>query len=431
MILTKVHVPQKFFLNGWHCGIKPNLKKDFGFIFSETLCTIGAVFTKNQFVGNPIVVGREHAKKGTMQCVIVNSGNSNVATGKEGLELAYQSCKWTAETLGIKETNVLPSSTGVIGRKLNPEIIKKACKDIKNHLEILPISFSEAILTTDQFIKIASFAHSEYTILGIAKGAGMISPNMATMLAYVITDVTIHSQDLQRLTCFIADRTFNRISVDSDTSTSDTFVILANGSSKIRIEFPEEEKIKLENLEKNIFLSLVDWGSKDQEELFYQVFLMLKKHTNLSEETLEFFLRLYRICLQLSKAIVRDGEGSTKIFRVNILNAPTKSISEKLGRSIINSPLIKTAIFGGDPNWGRLIMAIGKIDEYFDTSKLKIYCNGKEIFPMVMDLEHLKENFKNSEIYFDVDLNQGKYLDSFWGCDLSYEYIKINSEYTT
>lgn len=428
---AKIHVPQKFFLNGWHCGIKPNSKRDFGFIFSETICTIGAVFTKNQFVGNPIVVGREHARKGTMQCIIVNSGNSNVATGKEGLELAYQSCQWAAETLHIKETDVLPSSTGVIGKKLNAEIIKKACKDIKFNMGILPIPFSEAILTTDQYSKVESFVHPEYTILGIAKGAGMISPNMATMLAYVITDVCIKAEDLQRITRFIADRTFNKISVDSDTSTSDTFVILANGTSTIRVEFPEEEKLKLENLDKEIFLSLVDWGNRNNEDLFLKILDDLKKITKLSETTLEFLLRLYQICLQLAKSIVRDGEGSTKIFRVNILNAPTKSIAEKIGKSLINSPLVKTAIFGNDPNWGRLIMAIGKIDEVFDISKLKIYCNGKELFPTIMDIEQLKANFKSSEIYFDVDLNQGNYVDSFWGCDLGYQYVKINSEYTT
>lgn len=429
--MNQIKVPKNFFLNGWHSGIKPNQKKDFGFIFSEIECSAGAVFTKNQFVGNPIIVGREHIKDGKLQCIIVNSGNSNVATGKEGLQLAFDSCKWTAEVLKIKETNVLPSSTGVIGRKLAPEIIKNACYQIPKHLEIQPENFAEAIITTDQFIKIDSFSNSSYSILGIAKGAGMISPNMATMLSYVITDVHIPSEDLQNLTSWIANKTFNRISVDSDTSTSDTFVILANGSSSIKMNFPKEELQKLDNLSTEMFVKFVNLGNKETNSNIQEFIQEMKKNLILPEENIEFFLRLYQICLSLAKKIIKDGEGSTKIFRVNVLNAPKKIIAEEIGKSIINSPLVKTAIFGGDPNWGRLIMAIGKIKESFDTSKIKIYCDMEELYPNLVDLSQLKESFQKKEIYFDIDLQQGNYNESFWGCDLSYQYIQINSEYTT
>ncbi|MFN3605248.1 MAG: bifunctional ornithine acetyltransferase/N-acetylglutamate synthase [Leptonema sp. (in: bacteria)] len=428
---AKILMPKDFYINGWHAGIKPDQKKDFGFIFSEKLCSVGAVFTKNLFVGNPIIVGREHMKDGVMQCVIVNSGNSNVATGKEGLELAYQSCKWAAETLKITETNVLPSSTGVIGRRLNPETIKRACKDIIHYLDKIPLNFAEAIITTDQFLKIESFTNYKYTILGIAKGAGMISPNMATMLSYVITDVSIPSKDLQNMTKWIADKTFNRISVDSDTSTSDTFVILANGASKIRMEFPEEKFKKIEDLEFDLFIRFINLGNSEIHAPLGEIVQEFKKILDIPEENIEFLLRLYQICLKLAKKIVKDGEGSTKIFRVNVLRAPKKSIAEKIGKSIINSPLVKTAIYGGDPNWGRLIMAIGKIEENFDISKIKIFCNGKELFPNEMNQEILKQNFQQKEIYFDVDLNYGNFHDSFWGCDLGYQYIKINADYTT
>lgn len=429
--MNQIKVPKNFFLNGWHCGIKNNQKKDFGFIFSEIECSAGGVFTKNQFVGNPIIVGREHIKDGKLQCIIVNSGNSNVATGKEGLKLAFDSCRWTAEVLKIKETNVLPSSTGVIGRKLDPEIIKNACYQIPNYLEIQPVNFAESITTTDQFIKIESFSNSSYSILGIAKGAGMISPNMATMLSYIITDVEIPSEDLQNLTLWIANKTFNRISVDSDTSTSDTFVILANGSSTIKMNFPKEELQKLDNLSTELFLEFVNLGNREINSDIQDFIQVMKKKLILPEENIEFLLRLYQICLSLAKKIIKDGEGSTKIFRVNVLNAPQKIIAEEIGKSIINSPLVKTAIFGGDPNWGRLIMAIGKIKESFDTSKIKIYCNKEELYPNLIDFDQLKKSFQKKEIYFDIDLQQGNYNESFWGCDLSYKYVQINSEYTT
>lgn len=427
-------IPKGFYCNGWHAGIKKDqIKKDFGFIFSEKRSNAAALFTKNKFVGNPIIVGKENVKDGKLQCIIVNSGNSNVATGKEGLELAYNSCLWTAKTLSINEKDVLPSSTGVIGRWLDPSIIKNACYSIKNYLSIEPINFSYAILTTDQYPK-TDFFQEEFTISGFAKGAGMIHPNMATMLSYIITDCEVESNDLQNLIQFIANKTFNRISVDSDTSTSDTFAIMANGYSKIRLNYSEEKIQQLNSLlnQTEVFLNFINFGNNPSEINYNQIFTILKQKTSLEELEIKFLLQLYKICLNLSKKIVLDGEGATKIFRVNILNAPSINVAEKIGRSIINSPLIKTAIYGGDPNWGRFIMAIGKVfEENFDISKLKIYCNGIEFYPSNMDVEQLKNEMNNKEIFFDVDLNQGNINDSFWGCDLTYDYIKLNSEYTT
>ncbi|GIX41624.1 MAG: arginine biosynthesis bifunctional protein ArgJ [Leptospiraceae bacterium] len=424
-------LPKGYFCNGWHSGIKKDInKKDFGFIFSEIQANAFCVFTRNKFVGNPIIVGREHIKDGKLQCIIVNSGNSNVATGKEGLELAYNSCKWTAQALNIKEQDVLPSSTGVIGRKLNPDIIKNACFSIKDYLGIEPDNFSNAILTTDQFPK-TDFFEDEFIIAGFAKGAGMIHPNMATMLAYIITDAKIESEDLQNLIHFIVNKTFNRISVDSDTSTSDTFAIMANGLSNIQLQFPQEVLYNINNLLRDpaIFNNFINCYNED---IYNNIKLILKQKTSLKEKEIIFLLQLYKICLNLSKKIVLDGEGATKIFRVNILNAPDYQIAERIGRSIINSPLIKTAIFGGDPNWGRFIMAIGKVfEEKFDIDKIKIYCNNKEFYPANIDIKFLEQEMQKKEIYFDVDLNQGNICDSFWGCDLTYDYVKLNSEYTT
>ncbi len=424
-------VPEGFYLNGWHAGIKKNSNRDFGFIFSDTITNARAVFTQNKFVGNPVIVGREHIRDGKLQCIIVNSGNSNVATGKEGLELAYNSCKWAAQTLGINEKDIIPCSTGVIGRMLNAEIIRNACFSITNYMGVEPENFSEAILTTDQFPKY-EYYQNEYTITGFAKGAGMIHPNMATMLSFIITDISIDSISLQNLIHFIVNKTFNRISVDSDTSTSDTFIIMANGKSSIEVKYNTNDLNILENLQKEDFLLMLEFANKQNNDLLVELKNRIKSKTKLNDIEIEFLLQLFRIALQLSKKIILDGEGTTKIFRVNIWNAPNKKIVEKIGRSIINSPLIKTAIFGGDPNWGRFIMAIGKVmDEQFDVSNLKLYCNGKEFYPKTADLNALANDMKNQEIYFDLDLGIGSVFDSFWGCDLTYNYVKLNSEYTT
>ncbi len=424
-------VPEGFFLNGWHAGIKKNYKKDFGFIFCESIANAAAVFTQNKFVGNPVIVGREHIKDGYLQCIVVNSGNSNVATGKEGLELAYNTCKWVGQTLRIKEQNVIPCSTGVIGRMLDADVMRNACFSIKNYMGIEPTNFSEAILTTDQFPKY-EYYQKEYTIVGFAKGAGMIQPNMATMLSFIITDISMDSNSLRNLIHFITNKTFNRISVDSDTSTSDTFIIMANGKSSIKVKYNIEDLEALQALSKEEYLLILDYVNNQNHEILPELKNRIKIRTKLNDEEVDFLLQIYRISLQLSKKILKDGEGATKIFRINIWNAPNKKIAEKIGRSIINSPLIKTAIFGGDPNWGRFIMAIGKVmDEEFDISKIKLYCNDKEFYPRPADLELLAKDMSNQEIYFDLDLGNGNVYDSFWGCDLTYDYVKLNSEYTT
>ncbi|MCS7204077.1 MAG: bifunctional ornithine acetyltransferase/N-acetylglutamate synthase [Leptospiraceae bacterium] len=428
-----MELPKGFYANGWYAGIKKNTNsKDFGFIFSETLASASGVFTQNKFVGNPIIVGREHIKNGKLQCIVVNSGNSNVATGREGLKLAYDTCKWTAKSLKIKPEDVLPSSTGVIGKKLDSKVIENACSKIPHYLDRKPLDFAEAILTTDRFPKTGYYSNEAYTIAGFAKGAGMIHPNMATMLAYIITDVKISSSDLRRLIHFVANKTFNRISVDSDTSTSDTFVIMANGKSKQAISYPIEEWKKLFSFTKKQFLLLINYSNEENKDLLKEVKREVFRGIHFTEESKDFLLNVLGLSMQLAKKIVSDGEGSTKIFRVNVLNAPTAKIAEKIGRSIINSPLIKTAIFGGDPNWGRFLMGIGKVvDAHFDISKIKLYCNQKEFYPKIMDLEEMSEYFKQKEIYIDIDLNQGNANESFWGCDLNYDYVKINSEYTT
>ncbi len=422
-------IPDGYFLNGWHSGIKKNGSKDFGFIFSDKPANAYAVFTKNKFIGNPILVGKEHIKKGILQCIIVNSGNSNVATGKKGLELAYSSCRWTGDALKISPDLVLPSSTGVIGRELEPETIRKACFSIPEKLAKEPENFSEAIMTTDQFPKIEMQQLENIKITGFAKGAGMIHPDMATMLAYVITDAMISSEDLKNLTQVLADLSFNRISVDSDTSTSDTFVIMANGKSKQKIKLPYKELQKLYSIHFEDFKKFIDSGFFNSS--LDEILEILKKNLELDELSLRFFIQIYKVCFALAKKIVLDGEGTTKIFRVMVSNASERKIAKKIAQSLSTSPLVKTAVFGGDPNWGRFLMAIGKVEDNFNVDQIKILCNSLEVYPELKDLKVLEEEMKKREIMIDVQLNDGRYSDFYLGCDLNYNYVKLNSEYTT
>ncbi|MBI3395184.1 MAG: bifunctional ornithine acetyltransferase/N-acetylglutamate synthase, partial [Spirochaetia bacterium] len=231
--------PKGFLASGWNVGIKDD-SLDFGVVFSREPAHAAAVFTKNNFPGNPVIVGREHIKSGRLQAIVVNSKNANVATGPDGLQAARNTCAWAGKALGIAPELVLPSSTGVIGRPMPVEKIQAACGAIPDRLTTGDFElFSKAIMTTDTFPKLKTESLSSGIVLtGCAKGAGMIAPDMATMLSYVCTDADMDSKDLDRLVRCVADRTFNRVSIDSDTSTSDTFVCLANGASGVRVSFP-------------------------------------------------------------------------------------------------------------------------------------------------------------------------------------------------
>ncbi|MEZ7823739.1 MAG: bifunctional glutamate N-acetyltransferase/amino-acid acetyltransferase ArgJ [SAR324 cluster bacterium] len=379
-------------------GINLGLKDqtlDFGVIASECKCTAAGVFTRNNFPGAPVTVGRENIQNGQLQAIVVNSKIANVATGIDGIEDAKNMCRWTGEALGIDPELVLPSSTGIIGRRLPVEKIHEGCKIIPEKLGSSPEyidNFARAIMTTDTHPKWCSASIENSTLLGVAKGAGMIEPNMATMLSFFVTDAKISSEQLQTILRRVVNQSFNRISIDSDTSTSDTVVILANGLA----------------------------GPVD---------------TEIFEKTLR------NSSIQLAKEIARDGEGSTKLIELTVSGAKSQEMALQISKSIINSPLVKTAIHGADPNWGRFVMAVGKVFEYpvplsdlsihFGTGSQVLTVNAESLNADTVNLDAISELLQNQEVFLEVVVGDGEFSETVWGCDLTKDYIEENAFYTT
>jgi len=379
-------------------GINLGLKDqtlDFGVIASECKCTAAGVFTRNNFPGAPVTVGRENIQNGQLQAIVVNSKIANVATGIDGIEDAKNMCRWTGEALGIDPELVLPSSTGIIGRRLPVKKIHEGCKIIPkklgSSLEYIN-NFARAIMTTDTHPKWCSASIENSTLLGVAKGAGMIEPNMATMLSFFVTDAKISSEQLQTILRRVVNQSFNRISIDSDTSTSDTVVILANGLA----------------------------GPVD---------------TEIFEKTLR------NSSIQLAKEIARDGEGSTKLIELTVSGAKSQEMALQISKSIINSPLVKTAIHGADPNWGRFVMAVGKVFEYpvplsdlsihFGTGSQVLTVNAESLNADTVNLDAISELLQNQEVFLEFVVGDGKFSETVWGCDLTKDYIEENAFYTT
>ena len=379
-------------------GINLGLKDqtlDFGVIASECKCTAAGVFTRNNFPGAPVTVGRENIQNGQLQAIVVNSKIANVATGIDGIEDAKNMCRWTGEALGIDPELVLPSSTGIIGQRLPVEKIHEGCKIIPEKLGSSPEhidNFARAIMTTDTHPKWCSASIENSTLLGVAKGSGMIEPNMATMLSFFVTDAKISSEQLQTILRSVVNQSFNRISIDSDTSTSDTVVILANGLA----------------------------GPVD---------------TEIFEKTLR------NSSIQLAKEIARDGEGSTKLIELTVSGAKSQEMALQISKSIINSPLVKTAIHGADPNWGRFVMAVGKVFEYpvplsdlsinFGTGSQVLTVNAESLNADTVNLDAISELLQNQEVFLEVVVGDGKFSETVWGCDLTKDYIEENAFYTT
>ena len=379
---------------GVNLGIKDE-SLDFGVIASECECSAAGVFTRNNLPGAPVIVGRENIENGRLQAIVVNSKTANVATGKAGIEDAKNMCLWTGEALGFDPKLVLPSSTGVIGQRLPIKKIHEGCKSIAENLgssqEYIK-KFARAIMTTDSHPKWSSNSVGNATILGIAKGAGMIEPNMATMLSYFVTDAKLSSGDLQDILERVVNKSFNRISIDSDTSTSDTVVILANGLA----------------------------GAVDAEN---------------------FETALTNSAMQLSKEIARDGEGATKLIELTVSGAGSQRMALQIAKSIINSPLVKTAIHGADPNWGRFVMAVGKVFEYpvpledlsinFKNGGLVLTVDAEKLETEKVELDAISKLLQNQEIFIEVVVGAGKFSETVWGCDLTNGYIEENAFYTT
>jgi glutamate N-acetyltransferase/amino-acid N-acetyltransferase len=391
--------PVGFLAGAVYAGIKQKSKDtlDLGAIYSEATCTAAGVFTTNKLKAAPVLLDKERLQKyGKARAVIVNSGCANACTGEQGMANAITTAEMTAKKLGIKSEDVLVSSTGVIGVQLPMDKMEDGINRLTFSTEG-GFNLARAIMTTDTkpkniAIKVRN-GKTEFCIGGIAKGAGMIHPNMATMLCFLTTDAAVESQFLKSSLKKAVDATFNMISVDGDTSTNDTVLLLSNGLAGNRTITPGSESARA------------------------------------------FQEALNKVCLHLAKCIARDGEGATRLIEVVVNGARTRSEARRAARTIASSPLVKTAVHGGDPNWGRIIAAAGRSGAELEPEKSEVFINNLCLFKSGMPLAFEKKTaaamLAQDEVLLRVELNLGKGQASAWGCDLSEEYVVINSEYTT
>ena len=384
---TDFQHPQGFLALAKNVGIKDSTL-DLTVIYSTVRARAAAMFTRNRFPGAPVIVGRKHIANGFVQALVINSKNANVAMGKQGIDNAIETCRIVGEELAVDYRDVLPFSTGVIGRPLPMDKIRAGLRGIRNELQPNNLKLAaEAIMTTDKYPKYFSRRVGAAIIAGIAKGAGMIEPNMATMLVYLMTDAELPTKSLRPMLRRVVDRTFNSMSIDTDTSTSDTVVLMANG---------------------------------------------LVGPLNIRE----FEAGLSEVCEYLTREIARSGEGATKLITVDVNGAKTTTQAKRIGKCVVNSPLVKTAVYGCDPNWGRVIMAVGKsFDTTIEPRKVTIGFGDTHVFkkgsPVDCDLEALRAYLGQKEVSISVDLGIGKASARVWGCDLTEGYIKENAYYTT
>ena len=386
-----------FYSNACCCEIKKKDKLDLGIVYSEKLSSVFAVYTTNKYQAAPILVCKKHLTNNKAQALIVNSGNANACTGDEGIQNAEIMCEETAKILGIKKEDVVVSSTGVIGQNLPMEKIKKGILELKDKIKAEnKDNFSLAIMTTDTKMKVAGVKVKidgvEYKIVGTTKGSGMIHPNMATMLGYIFTDANIEDSLLEKVFKNSIQKSFNSVTVDGDTSTNDTGMIFKNGMANNKI---------------------ID----DKSSAEYAVFC----------EALEY------VATSLAKQIVLDGEGATKLIELNVVNADTEKQAKNIGVTVAKSSLVKTAFFGEDANWGRIICAVGYSGEEFDINKVKLSFGNLMVFENGRNLNFSEEDAKKilsqREIKVTIDMGCGNKNWTYWTCDLSYDYVKINGSY--
>lgn len=382
---------------GIHSGLKRK-RKDLALIFSDYPCTVAGTFTLNKVQAAPLQISKKIIKTGNkVKAILINSGNANACTGEQGIADAKQSQKYCAEKLNLSPEEVIVSSTGVIGEHLPMDILLSGIDSIIPKLSCSGgYEAAKAIMTTDLVPKSLALkiklSGGEITIGGIAKGSGMIMPNMATMLAFIATDAQIDRELLQKIISKTVDNSFNKISVDGDTSTNDMVVILANGASKVRIKK----------------------GTPDE---------------------LIFTKALQALTIDFAKAIVKDGEGATKLITLNVIGGKTKKDVNKIAKAIVNSPLVKTAIYGNDANWGRIIAAAGRSRADFNPDKVEIKFNDMTIlttnYVHNFDENKASEILSKPELTITVDLKDGQAKTTWWTCDFSENYIKINALYRT
>lgn len=381
--------------SGVFCGLKKK-KKDVALIYSEKPCTAAGTFTLNKVKAAPIIISQYIVNlKHNIKAVLINSGNANACTGAEGHNDALESQKLVASKLGINPSEVLISSTGVIGQRINMDALRSGIElAVENLSETGGIDAAEAIMTTDLAMKSyaakVKLSSGEITIGAMCKGSGMIMPNMATMLAFITTDAQIEQDTLQKTLSKAVNLSFNRITVDGDTSTNDMVILLANGVSGISIS-----------------------ERSDDYKIFTDALLDL--------------------CRKMAKSIAADGEGATKLITVSVKNAASVSDANIIAKAISNSPLVKTAMNGCDANWGRIISAIGNSGIEFDPAKVCINFGDIKIlqpnFKADFSEEEAKKYLMNNEIELNIEINTGNEESTWYTCDFSTKYIEINASY--
>jgi glutamate N-acetyltransferase/amino-acid N-acetyltransferase len=395
--INKVNVPG-FLANGISVGIKNSEQKDLGLIYSNIPARVAAVFTKNAFKAAPVLINTERVKKGMAQAIITNSGCANAATGKEGYKDALSVSAELASQLNIKEDLILLGSTGLIGKRLPVKKINTGIGKLVKGLKENGIEDAEmAMMTTDKYPKIAIrkgiVGAKDITICGIAKGAGMIEPNMATLLTYVMTDALIDAKALNTVFHQAIDVTFNSISVDGCMSTNDMAIILANGLA----------------------------GNNPLER---------------AQARLQRFRdMLTDVLMELCQAVVRDGEGATKFISITVEGAKSRSDARRAAYAVANSNLVKTAFFGQDPNWGRILAALGSSGIPLEKERVNLSIGDILVFsqdsPVNINVSKLKEALQKDKIGVRIGLGGGDKSYCVYTSDLSYEYVKINADYST
>ena len=387
--------PLGFSADGLHAGFKKK-KLDFGWIVSEVPASVAGVYTTNKVIAAPLLVTKASIQKSQkLQAIVVNSGVANSCTGQQGLDAAYEMQRLTAQKLKIKPDLVGLASTGVIGEQLPMDALKNGLSQIL--VSGKSEDFAEAILTTDTCTKTCvvteEFGSDLVTMAGVAKGSGMIHPNMATMLAFITCDANISSATLQAALSQHVETTFNQITVDGDTSTNDMVLVMANGCRQNEEILPDTEEFE------------------------------------------KFSKMLRYLMADLAKKIAKDGEGATKLIEVNVRHAKDEQSGRMIAKSVVGSSLVKTAIFGQDPNWGRILAAIGYAGADVSVDNIDIWIEGIPVMqassPVAFDPEETSDAMAGELLTLTIDLHDGDTEAQAWGCDLSYDYVKINALYRT
>ena len=384
-----ISLPQGFRAHVTNVGIK-DATDDFTLVVADAPCAAAGLFTQSRFAGPSVLVSREHVADGKALGVVVISKNANVATGEEGMNNAREVVAGVARAIGCNDKEILIASTGVIGRQYPMDKVRAGLAALPAQPQGTSAdSVAKGIMTTDTVSKVAQceVAGSGARVVGVAKGVGMIEPNMATLITLILTDAEISSPDLQTMFQRVISRTFNCVSIDTDTSTSDTAIVLASGKAG------KADLAALENA-------------------------------------------LFDVALSLTKQVARDGEGAEKLIEVCVDNARDYEQAKTVAKAIVNSPLVKTAVHGADPNWGRVAMAVGKCSQYTDIDQASVIIRfgTQEVYPRQIgadDLSALSTYMKGSDVRIHVALNTGTESATVWGCDLTAGYVRINADYTT